>query len=262
MRLKYSMKALSLYAKQTGKTVHEISQMVGIGSSTLNRYVREERLPDIDILLKICNTLHIRIDSFFLHPDIELSSVEILHPEEWSDITFRNDRIEAVRLERNLSKSEIIHRINEYAGTRITLNTYNHFIMGDHLGYDKVLGIVGALDVDINYLFEQRIPLPAKDAVVIPRRELTEMKEYIKTLEDTIRELECKNKRLEKMKLPRYQGRMENLEPGKIIKTFIRQVERNLAELKSWTTEDSAKPSASVPYGEIEDRTLMVAESD
>lgn len=261
MKLKYTMSALNLYTKQTGRTIADIAKDTGLGYSTLNRFAREERLPDIPTLLRICNTLHIRIDNFFIHPDIEQTQVKVYLPEEWGDIIFRPERIEAIRMERNLTKAEVIRRINLLTGSSITLNTYNHLIVGEHAGYPIVLGLMEAMNVDTGYLFEQTTLPDDEDVVVVPRKTLNEMKDYTKHLEDTVRELQLKNKRLEKQALPRYQERMENLDAQKVIQSFLRKMEKTMIELKSWTTEET-DTAPSVPYGEITDRTLMVADGD
>lgn len=259
MKLYYTAKAISLYVKQTGRNISELAAQIRIGSTTLNRYNKEERLPDINILLQICNTLHLRINNFFVHTDIELTDVHICHPDEWSDITFRYDRIEAIRLEKGWSKTEMVENINLYGETNITRLTYNHLITGKHFSYKTIIGLMEATGVDLDYLFEQRTVPIEEDSIVISRRRLEEKDRYIASLENTIRELELKYKRLEKQSLPRYQRRMENLDAEKIINTFIKQVERNLIELKSWTIPvGHSKPK---PYGEIVDyRRPMVAE--
>lgn len=261
MRLKYSSQILNLYCKQTGCNLSQLSEKIGIGYSTLNRFARDERLPDIQTLLRICNTLHIRVNNFFVHPDVEPTEVRIYEPEEWSDIRFRYDRIEAIRLNRQLSKEELIRQINNYAGCKTTRNTYNNLINGTQFSYIIVYGLIGSQDVELDYLFEQKDITPDDESVVISRKQLTEMKSYIARLENAYRELEVKNKRLEKRVLPRYEERRENIDAKKIIRNFVRNVERNLAELRSWTDEEENFTQApSVPYGETEDRTLSVAE--
>lgn len=261
MRLKYSSQILNLYCKQTGCSLLQLSEKIGIGYTTLNRFARDERQPDIQTLLRICNALHIRVNNFFVHPDIEPTEVRIYEPEEWSDIHFRHDRIEAIRLNKQLSKKEVIQQINDYTGCKITRNTYNNLINGITPGHDIVFGLIGSQDVELDYLFEQKDIEPNDESVVISRKQLMEMKSYIARLENAYRELEVKNKRLEKRVLPRYEERMGNMDAKKIIQNFIRSVERNLAELRSWTDEeeDSVQPP-SIPYGEIEDQTLMAAE--
>lgn len=261
MRLKYSAQVLNLYCKQTGYNLSQLSEKIGIGYSTLNRFARDERLPDIHTLLRICNTLHIRVNNFFVHPDIELTEVRIYEPEEWSDIHFRYDRIEAIRLNKQLSKEELIRQINDYAGCKTTRNTYNHLINGAQSNYVTVFGLIGSQDVELDYLFEQKDIALDNESVVISRKQLTEMKSYITRLENAYRELEVKNKRLEKRVLPRYEERRENIDAKKIIRNFVRNVERNLAELRSWVDEEeNFTQTPSVPYGETKDRTLSVAE--
>ena len=259
MKLYYTAKAIGLYAKQTGRNITELAAQIRIGSTTLNRYCKGERMPDINILLQICNTLHLRINNFFVHPDIELTDVQIYHPDEWSDIAFRYDRIEAIRLEKGWTKTEMVENINLFGKTNITRLTYNHLITGKHFSYKTIIGLMEATGAALDSLFEQRtIPIDG-DSIVISRRKLEEKDRYIASLENTIRELELKYKRLEKQSLPRYQERMENLDAEKIINTFIKQVERSLIEMKSWTMPvGHSKPR---PYGEIIDyRRSMVAE--
>ena len=111
MRLYYTANAINLYIKKTGKNLNELANMIGIGYATLNRYSRGERFPDIDILLRICNALRIRINNFFIHPDIELTELRIYREEEWGDIHFRYDRIEAVRMEKGYSKKQLVEKI-------------------------------------------------------------------------------------------------------------------------------------------------------
>lgn len=258
MKLNYTTVAINLYMKQTGKNLNELANMIGIGHTTLVRYAKGERLPDTDMLLRICNSLHLRIDSFFTHPDIELTDVRIYLPEEWDDTIFRYDRIEAVRLEKGWSKTEMIEKINQYGRTNITRGTYNHLITGTHFSYSTILGLLEATGIRLDYLFEQHLPIPEEDSVVVPRRVLEEKNRYMSKLENIIRELELKCKRLEKRTLPRYEERMENLDAKKVINTFIKQVERNLIELKSWTMEEGhAKPKL---YGEAENKIFIAAE--
>lgn len=239
MKLKYTAQALNLYTKLTGESLLRISDNTGISYSTINRYARGERLPDIDNLLRICNTLHIRVDNFFIHPDIEPTQLTVYHAEEWEDITFRFDRIEAIRLDKQLTKGALIQQINDYAGCNITLNTYNHLIVGEHTDGKTILGLLGSQDVDLDYLFEQPLPQETDDSVIIPRRTFAEMKERIAKLEQENRELEVKNKRLEKKTLPRYQERMNHKDADKIIREFIRKVDRSYADLKSWIEDEN-----------------------
>lgn len=242
MKPTYSMKALNLYMKKTGRKLNELVNLTGIAHTTLGRYLKEERLPDIDILLRICNTLHLKIDSFLTHPAIETTDVKIYLPEEWDDITFRYDRIEAVRLEKGWTKTEMIERINNCGGTRITRLTYNNLITGKTFSHETVLGMIEASGMGLDYFFQQQLPLPAEDSIVVSRRVLQEKNRRIAELEDIVRELELKCKRLEKRVLPRYEERVANLDADKIIRTFIKQAERNLTELKSWVLkEDEAE---------------------
>ena len=213
------------------------------------------------MLLHICNTLHIRVENFLTHPDIELTSIQILHPEEWRPIRFRYDRIEDIRLNLNLSKAEFIRRINLAGYTNITRNTYNLLVSGQHSAYPTLLGLIEATDAHLDELFEQEEAPAKSDCVAVPRKAFDEMKGYIQRLENTIRELELKNKRLEKMALPRYQERRENLDAEKVINSFIRKMEKGLIELKSWTKEEATK-QPSKPYGETEDLTCMAAEEE
>ena len=262
MKLRYTTQALNIYCKQTGNTLAQVAEKAGISYSAVNRYAREERLPDIDNLLRICNALHIRVDNFFIHPDIELTSVTVFLPEEWTDILFRYDRIEAVRLEKQLNKTEFVDRINAYGTCNITRNTYNNLITGTHCEYGTVLGLIGSLDIELDYLFEQPVKEADDDSILISRKRLTEMKRYITKLENDYRELLLKNKRLEKKALPRYQERMENMDAKKIIRDFVRRFEREFADLKSWIEEDDDifQPSPSIPYGEIKNKTGLVAD--
>ena len=262
MKLRYTTQALNIYCKQTGITLAQVAEKVGISYSAMNRYAREERLPDIDNLLRICNALHIRVDNFFIHPDIEPTSVTVFLPEEWTDISFRYDRIEAIRLEKGLNKTEFVEQINAYGACNITRNTYNNLIAGTHSEYGTILGLIGSLDIEIDYLFEQPIREADDDSILISRKKLAEMKSYIAKLENDYRELLLKNKRLEKKALPRYQERMENLDAKKILRDFARRFEREFADLKSWIEEegDVFQPSPSIPYGEIKNKTGMVAE--
>lgn len=237
MRLKYTSQVLNLYCKQTGCSLLQLSEKIGIGYTTLNRFSKDERLPDIHTLLRICNSLHIRVNNFFVHPDITQTELHVYEPEEWSDIQFRHDRVEAIRLSKGLTKEELIRQINDYAGCKTTRNTYNHLINGIHPSHAIVFGLIGSQDVELDYLFEQKDIEPDDESVVISRKKLMEMKSYIARLENAYRELEVKNKRLEKRVLPRYEERMENIDAKKVINDFIRNVERNLAELRSWTDE-------------------------
>lgn len=237
MRLKYSAHALNIYCKQTGLTLAQVAEKTGLAYATVNRYARGERLPDIEHLLRICNALHLGICHFFIHPDIELTSVCITIPEEWEDIIFRYDRIEAIRQERSLTKTELLKQINGYAGCHVSRQAYNELITGKSFRHDAIFGLIGSQDVELAYLFEQPHLQQTEDVVVIPRKKLMEMKDYIAKLENAYRELEVKNKRLEKKVLPRYEERMENLDAQKIIRKFARSMERELAELKSWFEE-------------------------
>lgn len=261
MKLNYTTKALGLYMRQTGKNLMELAEETGIGYATLSRYAKEERLPDISMLLRICNTLHLRINNFFVHPDIELTSVRIFHPEEWSDIRFRYDRIEAVRMTKGLTKTGLVDQINQAAGTNITRLTYNLLTTGQHLSCATVLGLLEATRTDLDYIFEQDMPEPPEDSILVSRRRLAEMEQLIKQQEDTIRELELKYKRLEKRSLPRYEERMNNLDAIKIINAFAKQVERSLIELKSWVPENSFRESRKHPYDCTDIHTGMVADS-
>lgn len=263
MKVKYSAQVLNLYAKQTGQSLTDISEKSGISYSAINRYARGERLPDIENMLRICNALHIGVNHFFTHPDVEQTHVVIRHPEEWADIKFRYDRIEAIRLNNRLTKSELIRQINEFAGCSITTATYNHLIVGEHLNAETILGLIGSQNVELDYLFEQPTLSPTDDSVVVPRWKLDEMKSHITKLETAYRELELKNKRLEKMILPRYQERMENKDADKLIRECARKVWRAYADLQSWIDENVSNEttSPSVPYPEYEDGTKLVAES-
>lgn len=258
MKLNYTAKAIQLYIKQTGFNLNELAAKIGIGYATLNRYSKGERLPDIDILLRICNTLHLRINQFFVHPDIELTEVKIYHEEEWNDIIFRHERVEAIRLEKGLSKTELIKLINECGGTNITRTTYNNLITGNHFAYETILGLIEATGTSTDYLFDQQMPIPNEDTVIIPRQTLDNLKDEVTQLKDLVRELQLKNKRLEKMTLPRYEQRMENLDAEKVIEDFFHQAERSLIELRSWVKDyGHAKPKL---YGEIEDKIRIAAE--
>ena len=263
MKLKYSTRALSLYCKQTGMSLSQVAEKIGIGQSTFNRYAREERLPDINTLLRICNTLHIQVCNFFIHPDIEQTQIHIYEAEEWNDIQFRFDRIEAIRLNKQLTKGEIIGQINQYAGCKITLNTYNNLISGVQCNYPAIYGLIGSQDIELDYLFEQPMSSVDDESVLISRKKLTELKDYIAQLENNCRELECKNKRLEKKVLPRYQERMNDKDAVKIIRKFIRDIEKNYAELRSWIEEEGEKPKyIRMPYREMDEITYIVAESE
>lgn len=262
MKLKYTSQVLNLYCKQTGCSLLQLSEKIGIGYTTLNRFSKDERLPDIHTLLRICNTLHIRVNNFFIHPDIEQTELHVYEPEEWSDIQFRHDRIEAIRLSKGLTKEELIRQINEYAGCKTTRNTYNHLISGVHPSHSIVFGLIGSQDVELDYLFEQKDIEPNDESVVISRKKLMEMKSYISRLENAYRELEVKNKRLEKRVLPRYEERMENIDAKKIIRDFVRNVERSLAELRSWTDENEDICPNETKYNVIPDERIgMAAES-
>lgn len=263
MRLTYSAQALNLYARQTGQSILQITETLGLSYSTVNRYSRGERLPDIGNLLLICNTLRLRVSEFFVHPDLEQTRVNIYLAEEWSDIVFRFDRIEAIRLGNNLTKAEMIQAINEAGGCNITKNTYNQLIAGKHQDWQTVLGVICSQDVELDYLFEQAPIGTGDDSVVISRKKLSEMKSYIAQLEATNRELEVKNKRLEKKALPRYQERMANKDADKIIREFVRKVGRAYADLQSWIDEDSG--SIDSPHYDLsikENFSGMVAERD
>lgn len=243
MRLYYTANAINLYIKKTGKNLNELANMIGIGYATLNRYSRGERLPDIDILLRICNTLRIRINNFFIHPDIELTELRIYREEEWGDIHFRYDRIEAVRMEKGYSKKQLVEKINHSGNANITRGTYNNLIIGKHFSYITILGLLEATGMSLDYLFEQDLPAVDEDSILVPRKKMDEMETYINRLENTIREMELKYKRLEKRVLPRYEERRGNLDAEKVINTFVRQVERSLIELKSWTMDSGhSKP--------------------
>lgn len=264
MKLKYSTLTLNLYCKQTGLSLAQVADKIGIAYATVNRYARGERIPDISNLLRICNTLHLRLNDFFIHPDIEPTHVSIFQPEEWKDITFRYDRIEAIRLNRQLNKSEIIRHINSDSGCRMTQLTYNKMIVGEYLNTDAVISLLNATDTDIEFLFEQPVMEVDEDSIVISRKKLKEMKDYITRLENDCRELIVKNKRLEKKALPRYQERMESPNSKKVIRDFMRKIERDFAELQSWINEEEEPytTAPSRPYPDIEDQTLMAAEKE
>ena len=264
MRIKLSMNALNIYARQTGKTINQIAKDTDLSYSTLNRYARGERVPDIRTLIHICNVLHLPIRNFLVHPDIEVSHVQILQPEEWSDITFRYDLIEAIRLNKQLSKTSIVQQINLAGCCNITRLTYDHLITGRHVAADTILGLITSQEVELDYLFEQPKPCLQEDSVIISRRAFLEMKDHIKKLETAYRELEVKNKRLEKKAFPRYQERMENKDADKIIREFVRKVGRAYSELQSWIEEDSAvfESSSSKSYPEREEKTFIAAEGN
>ena len=101
-----------------------------------------------------------------------------------------------------------------------------------------------------------------EDSMIVSRKKFVEMKDYIKKLENDYRELLLKNKRLEKMTLSRYSERMENKDADKVIREFMRKMERAYADLRSWTDEDHEPVtfSPSVPYPEQEERVFVVAE--
>lgn len=264
MKIRFNHQALNLYCKQTGLTLVQIAEKTGLAYATVNRYARGERIPDIENLLKICNALHLRINEFITHPDIEPTNVHILHPEEWTDIAFRHDRIEAIRLNAQLTKTALIQQINQHGGCNITRLTYNQLISGAYNGTEAVLGLIASQDVDTDYLFEQPQLQEKEDGILIPRSVLTEMEARIARLESDYRELQLKNKRLEKRALPRYQERMANKDADKIIRTFVRNVEKAYAELKSWLEDEEERVPGSAackPYGETIDRTLMVADA-
>ena len=262
MKIKLSMDAIHAYIKQTGKSLNQIAQEADLSYSTLNRYARGERMPDIKTLVHLCNTLHIRIDNFFIHPDIEPTHVSIIYPEEWSDIVFRYDRIEAIRLNKSLSKTAMVQEINLAGGCNISRLTYDHLITGNHFGTATIVGLIVSQDVDLDYLFEQPQMGENEDSMIVSRKKFVEMKDYIKKLENDYRELLLKNKRLEKMTLSRYSERMENKDADKVIREFMRKMERAYADLRSWTDEDHEPVtfSPSVPYPEQEERVFVVAE--
>lgn len=260
MKAKLSTKALNLFCKQTGVTLAQIAERLGISYTTINRYSREERFPSIDILVSICNELHIRMNNFLVHPDIEITSVRVFLPEEWSDIVYKPERIEAVRLRNEWSKTEMIRRINECSQSSLTRLTYSKLITGEYKNMEVIVGLLNSTDVDLDYLFEQAVMDTDDDSILIPRKKLQEMKDHISKLENDYRELLVKNKRLEKMALPRYQPRMENKNADKIIREFIRKVERDFADLKGWINEEEVDSSSHAVYNTQDNPPLMVAE--
>ena len=57
---------------------------------------------------------------------------------------------------------------------------------------------------------------------------------------------------------------MENPDNKKVIRDFMRKIERDFAELQSWINEEEEPytTAPSRPYPDIEDQTLMAAEKE
>lgn len=236
----YEMSALRLYVKEEKKSYAELAERVGVSEATFYRYISGERLPDIDTLVRICNTFRVSVGNFIHHPDIELSSISIYLEEEWHPIKFRNNRIEVMRMEKGMEKMEFIKYIRDSTGVKTALSTYNRLKDGVKCGYELVIAFLNTFDVSLDYLFEDmQLAFMGNqemgEEILISRQTLISMKEQIKKLEDDNRRLYTENKRLKRREQARVYSQGDPLEKSdKRMKKFITQAERALDELKSF----------------------------
>lgn len=244
MEYVYEMGALRLYLKEEKKSYAELAERIGVSEATFFRYINGERLPDIDMLVKICNTFRVSIGNFIHHPDVELSSITIYMEEEWYPIKFRNNRIEVMRMEKGMEKMEFIKFIRDKTGVKTALSTYNRLKDGVKCGYELVIAFLNTFDVSLDYLFEDAQLAfmgnqnPSEE-ILISRQTLLSMKSQMKKLEDDNRRLYTENKRLKRREQARVYTQGDPQEKSdKRMRKFILQAERALDELKSYLPDE------------------------
>lgn len=262
MKYEYSMEALRVYSRTDSVSYGEMAGRVKMSPATFYRYVREERMPDIDALVRICNGLRVSINLFFHHPQVEIATVRIYDPDEFMPVKFRPEVIEKVRAEKSMSKAEFLHSIKDATGTSMSYATYDRLVSGQSCGTEFVLAVLNAFDLELSLLFEDMQLPPVSELtsdVLVSRATMKELREYVKELEGKNRSLRTENAALRRRDCAVATGTELPQEVYKRIRMVVGKLEMFADDLRGFLPESLRDETL---YDLTERESLTAAESE
>lgn len=251
MKYIYEMSALRIYSKAERMTFKEMADEIGINPNTMARYAGGSRLPNLQTLLHICNTLRVSVGAFIHNPDIEPVSVQVFPREEFVPVKFRFGRIEQFRQEKQMDRKPLLDLIREATGEQVNHVTYARLLEGLPVGASLPVAFLNTFNFHLSYLFDDRQLIGQKEVcgegnVIVPRSFIDGMKERIRSLEDENRRLYTENKRVKTREHARYVGTSMEVHAEREMRTFIRKAERALDDLKSYLSGEGKGEDAGL----------------
>lgn len=267
MKYVYEMNALRVFSKMERIPMADMAQRVGVNAITMGRYVSGKRLPDIEMLVHICNVLRLSVSNFIHHPDLDIVNLTVFLPEEFKPVKFTGRKMELYRQENKMDKNRLIELINERTGIKTSIATYNKLIEGESHSHEVVIAFLNAFNLELNYLFDDKqIGMQEtaieNELVSIPRKTLVELKDRLKKTEDENRRLYTENKRLKTREHARFYVHNDpRKQADHEMMKFIKKAQRALDDLKSFVPEEY-EINEIKPYKNEETEQMIAAEEN
>lgn len=242
----YDTEVLRDYSKKEGTSFQNMAKRIGVSNTSFARYVSMERLPNIDILMLICNRLGISV-SHFIHPKEGIVPPLRIYPKEkFIPVRFMHERIEVLRMDAGLSKQMFVNKIEDMTGVAVSMPTYERIISGSSFGHEFIIALLNTFDTPLDFLFNDAqltsLKQGADEDVKISVSTLREMQETIRSIEEDNRRLRTENNRMKRKELDAEETCiMDNQKLNRRIRSVVRRMQSMVDELNSYLPEYSGK---------------------
>jgi transcriptional regulator with XRE-family HTH domain len=197
MNYTYNLAPLYTYLRRTRQSQADLCQQLGISVACLGRYLNGKRLPDLDTLLHICNTLRVSV-STFVHTDaISEPELVIVAKEDFTPIEVKRNAIVEYAKAQGKDQKTIATEVRTYTGKSIPSSTYTRFKVGEAVRMDTLVGFLSTYNLPLDTLFDDKNAADSDDKVLISRHNLLVAKMQLNQLRNENAALHEKIRRLE-----------------------------------------------------------------